>query len=72
MTSCLVKIVNKKMCRGRVDMQSCRIRRKVTCRGAKIVNIVVQKLSIRGRVEDVLMLKVVSKKTCCDVELDVE
>jgi len=41
------KIVNKRMCRGRVDMQSCRIRRKMTSRRAKIVN----KRTCRGPVD---------------------
>ena len=64
MTSRGGKIVNKRMCRGRVDMQSCRIRRKVTCHGAKIVN----KRTCRGCLDAQSGLK----KTACDDELEVK
>jgi len=45
-------------------MQSCRIRRKVTCHGAKIVN----KRTCRGCLDAQSGLK----KTACDDELEVK
>jgi len=72
MTSRRAKIVNKRTCQGRVDVQSClekddlrrRVIRKVKSRPVKIVN----KRTCRGRVDEQSGLK----KTTCDVDLEVK
>jgi len=69
MTSRRTKTVNKRTCRERVDAQICH-KKVLLWRRNRRKRQVVQILSIRGRVEDVSMRKVVLKKTSCGVELD--